>query len=66
MASSSESNVQLDKSGDVSLNLSLSSTLLTASKNKSSGIPLMPGLRPDVYTVVSNLITQFRPVTYPF
>ena len=63
MATSSDSNVQLDRSGDLSLNLSLSSTLLNASKNKSSGIPLMPGLRPDVYTAVSNLYSLLPPFT---
>ena len=56
MASTSESNLigQLDRSGDVSLNLSLSNGVLSSgNRTRATGIPLLPGLRPDVYTVVS-------------
>ena len=55
MATGSESTFSIDKSGDVSLNLSLSNSALTTTKIKSSGIPLMPGLRPNAFTVVSCL-----------
>ena len=53
MATGSESTLSIDQAGDVSVNLSLSNSALTTTKIKSSGIPLMPGLRPNAFTIVS-------------
>ena len=59
MATGSESTLCIDKSGDVSLNLSLSNSALTTTKIRGSGIPLMPGLRPNAFTIVSYLKKLF-------
>ena len=53
MATGSDSTLSIEKTGDVSLNLSLSNSALNAAKSKNSGIPLMPGLRPNAFTIVS-------------
>ena len=53
MAGINDTNVSLDRSGDVTL--SISSTVLNSKRHKTDGITLAPGLRPAATTMVSDL-----------